>query len=228
MMDNEIRQLAICACRSRSAFYRFLSSVFFLELTNEQIEALAKQDLPSEEGAIGEGYGVISEYLRHRDSGTRQELAVDYAHTFLGAGNYETIVAPPYESVFTSEERLLMQDARDGAVVCYLSEGLDLPSDNTTPEDHVSFEMQFMAMMVDRSAEALERGDFAEFERTMSVQRSFFEDHLANWLPDFAEAIEKNCRTDFYRGVASLLRGLLESEKEIISEMAELGANGVE
>lgn len=227
-MDKETRQQAVCTCQSRSAFYRFLSSVFFLELTDEQIEDLAKQDLPYDEGTIGEGYGIISEYLRHRDSGTRQELAVDYAHTFLGAGNYDTIIAPPYESVFTSEERLLMQEARDGAVAHYLSEGLSLPPDNTTPEDHVSFEMQFMATMAERSAEALECGDEAEFERTMGVQRVFFEEHLANWLPGFVEAIEKNCRTDFYLGIAKLTRGLLESEKEILAEMAELRASEVE
>ena len=63
----------------------------------------------------------MKEYLRHRDSGTRQELAVDYARVFLCAGMYEQLMAPPYESVYTSEEHLLMQDARDSAVAFYLA-----------------------------------------------------------------------------------------------------------
>ena len=78
---------------------------------------------------IDEGLAVIREYLRHRHGGTRQELAVDYARVFLGAGSYDRILAPPYESVFTSEERILMQDARDGAVSYYRRGGLDLPAE---------------------------------------------------------------------------------------------------
>ena len=62
---------------------------------------------------IAEGFEDIRRYLRKCDTGTRQELAVDYAHTFLAAGNYESFAATPYESVFTSETGLLMQDARD-------------------------------------------------------------------------------------------------------------------
>ena len=43
----------------------------------------------------------------------RQELAVDFAGSILAAGSYEERRATPYESVFTSETGLLMQEARD-------------------------------------------------------------------------------------------------------------------
>ncbi|MFR1638335.1 MAG: hypothetical protein ACLSVD_03665 [Eggerthellaceae bacterium] len=44
----------------------------------------------------------------------------------------------------TSEEHLLMQDARDSAVAL-TGRGAGPAADNTTPEDHLSFEFQFMA-----------------------------------------------------------------------------------
>ena len=106
---------------ARKGFYEFLASMYKLELTDEQIETLAKQDLPADAEYVGAGYATVKEYLRHRDAGTRQELAVDYARVFLCAGMYEQLMAPPYESVYTSEEHLLMQDARDSAVAFYLS-----------------------------------------------------------------------------------------------------------
>ncbi|MFR1638336.1 MAG: hypothetical protein ACLSVD_03670 [Eggerthellaceae bacterium] len=56
-----------------------------MELTDEQIGTLAKQDLPTDAEYVGAGYATVKEYLRHRDSGTRQELAVDYARVFLCA-----------------------------------------------------------------------------------------------------------------------------------------------
>lgn len=219
-MDEAMKQDVRESSEARATFYRFLASVYFTELTVEQIETLAAQEFPQDDSEIAQGYATIKEYLRHRDAGTRQELAVDYAHTFLSAGMYDTVMAPPYESVFTSEQHLLMQEARDGAVAFYRAEGIDLPTDNTTPEDHVSFEMQFMARLIDRAVEAIDEGDDAEFARLVGVQDRFLAEHLENWIPAFTQAIDEHARTDFYRGVASLTRGFLALDREVVDDLA--------
>lgn len=221
-MDEQLKQEVLASCAARAGFYRFLAGVFLYEPTAEQIEAMARASLPTEEGEIGRGYAMIAAYLRHRDSGTRQQIAVDYAHVFLGAGNYDKIMAPPYESVYTSEERILMQDARDDALAFYRREGLDLPPENTTPEDHLGFEMQFMATLVERCAEALTGGDETEFVRLVGVQRAFFDAHLANWLPQFSRDIDTHCATDYYHGVALLVRGLLAEEAEVLADLEDV------
>ncbi len=201
----------------RAAFCRFLAGLFLYEPTQEQVDAMAAADLPCDDTEIGRGYALIAEYLRHRDSGTRQQIAVDYAHTFLGAGSYEKITAPPYESVFTSEERLLMQDARDAVLVWYRGEGLDLPSENTTPEDHAGFELQFMATLIERAQQAAEEGDEARLAELVDKQAGYYREHMANWLPALAKAIDDNCETDFYHGFACLVRGLVEEEGETVA-----------
>lgn len=221
-MDQQTKDDIITSGADRAGFYRFLAGVFLWEPTSEQIEAMAATAFPTGDDAFGKGYALIAEYLRHRDTGTRQQIAVDYAHTFLGAGNYDKLMAPPYESVYTSEEHLLMQDARDGALSFYRSEGLDLPEENTTPEDHIGFEMQFMAKLVDRACEALSAGDEAEFARLVRVQREFYAQHLANWLPAFIADIERHCKTDYYRGMAQLARAFLAEEKEQLEGLAEV------
>ena len=208
----------------RAAFYRFLASIFLYEPTQEQLESLAAADLADDGTEVGRGYALIAEYLRHRDAGTRQELAVDYAHVFLGAGSYQTITAPPYESVFTSEDHLLMQDARDGALRQYRAEELDLPADNTTPEDHVGFELQFMATLIERMGQAAEAGDAGRVSDLARKQQVFFNEHLANWLPSFAHAIDEHAKTGFYRGVACLVRGLLEIERPVVDDLVALTA----
>ena len=221
-MDQQTKDDIITSGADRAGFYSFLAGVYLWEPTSEQIEAMAAANFPAGEDAFGRGYALIVDYLRHRDTGTRQEIAVDYAHTFLGAGNYDKLMAPPYESVYTSEEHLLMQDARDGALSFYRSEGLDLPAENTTPEDHIGFEMQFMAKLIDRSCDALSAGDHAEFARLVRVQREFYVQHLANWLPAFIGDIERHCKTDYYRGVAQLTRAFLAEEKEQLEGLAEV------
>lgn len=218
MEQQSIEELAVVNA-ARKGFYEFLASMYKLELTDEQIEALAKRQLPVDDEHVGAGYATIKEYLRHRDAGTRQELAVDYAHVFLCAGMYEQMTAPPYESVYTSEEHLLMQDARDSVLACYLDEELGLPADNTTPEDHLSFELQFMAKLVEREQAALEAGDEARCAELQAKQRAFSDEHLANWVPRLCADVRAHAQTAFYRGIADVTEGFLELEDQMIGQI---------
>lgn len=113
-----------------------------------------------------------------------------------------------------------MQDARDGAVTYYRRGGLDLPADNTTPEDHLGFELQFAAALADRANGALDRDDGAALAEAASLARSFFVHHQQNWLPALCEAIDEFAETDFYRGVAQMTRGYVESEAAFFDEVA--------
>lgn len=219
-LESAVAQEMREANETRAAFCRFLASLYLHELTDEQIEAFAHIEIAGDGTAIDEGLRTIKEYLRHRHGGTRQELAVDYARVFLGAGSYDRILAPPYESVFTSEERILMQDARDGAVTYYRRAGLDLPADNTTPEDHLGFELQFAAALADNANEALAADDGEALTEVVSLARSFFVHHQRNWLPALCEAIDEFAETDFYRGVAQMTRGYVESESSFFDEVA--------
>ncbi len=228
-MDQGFVESVVEADEARAGFARFLASLFLYELTEEQVEQLAHLSFENDGSKVAQGYAQMVEYLRHRNRATKQELAVDYAHTFLGAGVYDHVLAPPYESVFTSKDRLLMQESRDGALAYYRSEGLDLPRDNSTPEDHLGFELQFVATLIERADEALRAGDAQRFRELVVKQRSFLKFHQENWLPEFCDAIDEFCQTDFYRGVANLVRGYMEIERSVLDEIAsELGIEGEE
>ena len=126
--------------RGRAGFYRMLAQLYFKELTADQVKHLAGMDFSGMSGddeTIAEGYAEMHRYLRHANGGTRQELACDYAHTFLAAGNYETFAATPYESVFTSELGLLMQEARDEVYKAFCAQHIQPDESLHLPEDHI-------------------------------------------------------------------------------------------
>lgn len=219
-MDKTFVEDVVALNKVRAQYARFLASLFLYEVTDEQIENMAHLEYANDGSCTAKGYQTIVDYLRHRNRSTRQDLAVDYAHTFLCAGTYDHVLAPPYESVFTSKQRLLMQGARDGALAYYRSEELELPADNTTPEDHLGFELQFVATMIDRSSEALEAGNDERFIELIKKQRGFLSYHQENWLPLFCNAIDQYCQTNFYHGVADLTRGYLEMERSVLDDIA--------
>jgi TorA maturation chaperone TorD len=218
--------------RDRSAFYRTLSSLYYRPLSQEQIDALAESDLLSFAGgdpALASGFDDMRRYLRKRNTGTRQDLAVDFTSAFAGAQQYEGRCAVPYESVFRSESGLLMQEPRNEVYRTYkraavrLKEGIDLP------EDHLAFEFEFLAIMSERTGEALGGDDAGEAVKLLMDQRRFIEDHILSWFDDLTDLALKILATRFYRGVLKVTRGYLTVDLEVIADLiAEIESGAVE
>ena len=204
---------------ARKGFYEFLASMYKLELTDEQIETLAKQDLPADAEYVGAGYATVKEYLRHRDAGTRQELAVDYARVFLCAGMYEQLMAPPYESVYTSEGGLMMQDAYSEVLRLYRAAGFAKDPGFTEPEDHLAVELAFMVRLCERAVEALRAGDEPAAEAALAEQRAFVRAHLLNWVPAFVRDMKASAESGFYAHLATFTEAYLAADAEALAEV---------
>lgn len=207
--------------KARAAFYRTLASLYFKELDQAGIDRLAEADLASvgfDDPFMCEGFADMAAYLRHRDGGTRQELASDFAGAILGAGSYEERRATPYESVFTSEDGLLMQEARDDVYRLFCEAHLAVDEELRTPEDHLSFEFEFMAAQADCAEQALGRGDVEEARRAIEVQRNFHRAHLLNWIDAYCDCLDGCARTRFYRGVSKATRGFVHADEALIDE----------
>lgn len=207
--------------RGRASFYRMLAQLYFKELTAEQVKHLAGMDFSGMSGddeTIAEGYADIRRYLRHANGGTRQELACDYAHTFLAAGNYETFAATPYESVFTSEMGLLMQEARDEVYKTFCSQHIQPDESLHLPEDHISFEFEFVAIMLDRINDAILDGAFGHACELAQVVSDFHRDHQLNWIDDLCDSIDDVAQTRFYKGVGKVTRGFVHADTEVIAD----------
>lgn len=220
-MENELADIM----RTRAGVYSLLYTVFVKELTQAQIEALAGMDFASLEGLdpqIAEGAHMVRRYLRRLRSEMREELAVDYAHLFYAAGSAKHEKrAVPYESVFTSIEGLLMQEARDDVLRYMLAEHVEPDPSLHVPEDHIAFIYDFMTALCTRCADALECNDLAEARRLANVQRAFHAEHIASWIGQLCDAIEGCCRTPFYGGFSRIARGFARLDGEMLAELAD-------
>lgn len=218
--DELISQL-IEVNAGRAAYYRMLAELFFRELTQQQVDHLAGMDfagMAGDNALIAEGYEDMHRYLRHANSGTRQALACDYAHTFLAAGNYETFAATPFESVFTSELGLMMQEARDGVYKMYCEQHIQPQADLHVPEDHVSFEFEFLATVIERTNVALLASDFDRARDLAQTVSDFHAQHQLNWVDDLCDAVLDVAEARFYRGVSKVTRGFVHMETDVIAD----------
>ena len=202
--------------RGRMATYQFLSRLFRVEVDQELYDTLVSMRFPTNTGnaLVDEGYRMICGYLSQADGTVLTELAVDYVRAFIGSGNDGFSAAYPYESVYTSPKRLMMQDARDEVLVLYRAFGLDKQESWKEGEDHIALELEFEQILCERAIRAYEAGDEDECLKLLLSQRNFLEDHLLAWYPMMAADLQKFPQTDFYKGLGKLTDGFLRNDLE--------------
>lgn len=206
---------------ARSNFYQMLASLCYQELTVQQIihmRSISFADL-GESKRQTQGYLLMQKGLRGYPEKVRQDLACDYAHTFLAAGEYDDHCAVPYESVYTSKNGLLMQQAREDARKEYLKHHVEVHTKGFEPEDHISFEMDFMAHLAKRCNEALDTNDRKKVAELMQDSSNFLKNHLLNWVDDLCDAIEKSAQTPFYKGAGIVLSTFIHDDADTVEDI---------
>ncbi len=209
----------------RRLVYALLARLLRREVDEATLAALKGSDVfVCDDEAFGRSLGLIKGYLASPEASVI-DLARDYARTFCGAGSTKKSSAYPFESVYTSRDGLLMQDARDGALAWYRRFGLTKNESWLDCEDHVALELEFMEYLIGMEAEARADGRADEADDLLRSQRDFAREHLANWLPRFARDADAKARTDFYRGLvrfASLyVKRDLAGLEDVLTEVTE-------
>ncbi|ACV22711.1 chaperone protein TorD [Slackia heliotrinireducens] len=208
-------------CEARAATYALLSRLYNLEVDEKYLNALKEMLYPVESGneLMNEGHYHIAKYLSNSWVEPLTDLSVDYGRTFLGSGIDTYAAAYPFESVYTSERRLLMADARDEVLAIYRANGLDKSDKWTVGEDHISVELEFMRILCLRAARALSEGDMDRAFRLFKTQQGFLEQHICIWTPVFTADIRRFSNTSFYQGIAELTDGFLQTETDLLASL---------
>lgn len=223
---NETTSVFAEALRQQNAAYGFCARLLRTEVDGEALTRLRGMRFPAATGNdhLDEGYRGLCAYLGAGGERMRGDLAVDFLHTFIGVTQEIEHAAFPYESVYTSPERLLMQDARDEVLAAYRAARVVLVDEACEPEDHLAFELEFMQLLGERAADAVEAGDEEECARLLSVRRAFLDEHLLNWVPAFAVDVQRVARTGFYRALADVVLGVLETDRSFLDDVLQPAA----
>ena len=131
---------------------------------------------------------------------TLEDLLWEYTRLFIGP--YK-LPSPPWESVYASPRRLMMQEPSDEVRCFYNEAGLTMNNPDIMP-DHVGAELNFLAVLY-------EKMESDPPKRTYYVQMGerFLNEHLRRWIPRFTYDVEISTESSFYKTLARLTRGLI-------------------
>ena len=197
----------------RAAVYEFLSIAFGEEVPLAFLASL-RDGAPALDGELGAFVASLADADDAALASRRTDLAAEYARIFLGMSRSPVA---PYESVYTSETGLLMQEARDEVLAHYRREGFAVDEAVNLPEDHIAFEFGFMAGLARKTAAALDAGNDDEAQRLLDVQAAFVADHLTPWVPALTDDVAARAKMGFYRGLASLARDFVAAEADVLA-----------
>ena len=203
---------------NRRDSYKLVSSYYYLpdENTIETLTGL--------EEALGRVCVEAAEHVANmREETEIGQLTLDYSRLFVGP--FE-LLAPPYGSVYLDTGRTMMGDSTMDVKNRYTDIGLNLSQTLKEAPDHIAIELEFMYYLIFKEIEAMEKAELENAMDYLRVQKEFLEDHLGHWVPEFADDVEKNASTDFYKSLARATKVFVQKDLDDISELsiAELSA----
>ncbi len=196
--------------REELYLYNLLRQIFLKEPTDKLIKDLSMIDPPEDaDDEIDRGLKILLESIRkneHRLDEWLEELALEYARLFIGPKNPPAV---PYASFYLSESRSLMTDETIDVRKRYLEAGMAVKELYSIPDDHIGIELEFIYYLTQRAIEYFEDGNREEASRIFEMRENFFNNHMMKWISPFVEKILESSSEDFYKGIALILRGVI-------------------
>lgn len=121
------------------------------------------------------------------------ELSSDYTRLFIGP--YK-LLAPAWESVYRSADRLVCQQSLLEVKELYREAGLVLNTGNFL-DDHIGIELEFMSYLYKNNINEL--------------KEKFIREHLIKWVPLFCNDIIKHAQTSFYKDLALFTKDIIDN-----------------
>lgn len=199
--------------------FNLVGKAFYAAPERAWLESLVQADVFVESPFGGDqpdaksGLALLQAWCQENHEGIAdfEALQAEYTRLFIGPG---PVVAPPWESVYFSPERLVFQRETYQVRACYARFGLQSANYNKEPDDHIALELSFVAYLAEMGLQALRASDQERFHEALEVQRRFLKEHLLRWGPAWCSHVEETSNSAFYRGLALLTLGGLSEIRE--------------
>ncbi len=222
-LDAATRTALIETMVNRANVYSLLSRCWQSEVDTALADELSTTFVfESDNETLNGAVAAIKETLQGIDEAALEQLAVTFDRVFFGMGPLTARHAFPYESVYTSDRGIMMQEAFGQVVSVYRQERLAKDESFKEPEDHLAVELAFMATLAQR-AQTFLKADTAEGDdaATAAVEQSqrFLADHLFSWIDRFCEDVRRATDDAFYSSLATFTETFLREDAALLAEM---------
>jgi TorA maturation chaperone TorD len=120
------------------------------------------------------------------------DLLCEYTRLFIGPYR---LPSPPWESVYTSPKKLLMQEAYDDVRQLYNEIGLTMSNPDIIA-DHIGAELNFVGLLLQKATDDPTRENYYS-----GIKVRFLDEHIMRWVPQFARDMEEAAELALYKAL---------------------------
>ncbi|MGQ9554983.1 MAG: TorD/DmsD family molecular chaperone [Anaerolineae bacterium] len=201
--------------RLRQGCYRLAAALFLYPNRSRWANLIgAARELKQENGSLGlfPFFGPWQRLLTTLLNEDCRKIEGEYIRLFVVNPQ-----APPYESFYLDPERQITGWIVAGLEREYTERGLAVSTPLQEPPDHVAVELEFMAFMCGREAEAWERKVVREGAHLLQSEERFLDSHLKRWFPAFLRQVAVTSRTDLYGAAVEAVYAFLHHDQDLIA-----------
>lgn len=225
-MTEDLRDVRLLeSLTGESLLFGMLGKLLYTYPAKDWIELLRSEEIFNEapfaqdHPKVAQGLKLLQSWsldsIQRLPEQVRREVEQDYLELFMGMGR---IVAPPWESVYLTPDRLVFQEPTNQVRLFYRRFGLEIERLGKEPDDHIGTELAFFGHLASLAAQAISQENQLGFQEILSAQQGFLNDHLQKWVPKWCTDVLDNATTDFYRGIALIISGALDEAAALIEK----------
>lgn len=229
-MQGEDIQVALTA---RAVAYRTLSALFDADSPEiigvamngtfyKAVRILASFGAMTLDECADELWLVSDEVYKMGSVAFADAISADFAKLFVGP---DKLLAPPWESVHRTHERVLFGKCTLDVRRAYRDAGYIPEGYPHVADDHIALELGFMGLLAERSLAASRINASADFQESLRKQHDFLNEHLALWIDDFSGMVGAAPVCRFYKVLALTANRLVHCDGEIIGSLLQ-GSTG--
>jgi len=177
-----------------------LSDMYLQPPTREALEGWSVA-LRSEQSAVIAPLKQAIEAVDLANDQDLEQLQTEYARLFVGPA---ALPCPPWESIYTSPGRQMMQEAHDAMQSLLADAGLAISMVGVLP-DHIGAELHFLALLIER----MSNGSEPEQQTALVHADRLIDEHLNAWIPAFTGDLENASRYPLYKALAATTRDVV-------------------
>ncbi|MEN1759774.1 molecular chaperone TorD family protein [Anoxynatronum sibiricum] len=148
-------------------------------------------------------------------------LVQEFLTLFVGP---KTLLAPPYGSLYLEDKGQIMGPSTFEAMKYYEAAGLQKSKTMHEPDDHLRIELEFISYLIGRVLESSESNRMEAAVKFAQLQTTFLERHLGNWVHPFANNMENQATSDYFKALARLTilfvgQDVSQDSKQMLAEL---------
>ena len=218
-MNAEIKEVITTLLSARAYVFSVLHRLLGNEPTKELLNAVSSEEslaaLALFEGD-SEAAGKLKAVLASCRDLDAEAAKMEYTRLFLGP---DKLIAPPWESCYTSKERALFQESTLHVRSWYQQYSYVPAGYPTHPDDHISLMMHFLALTTERAKACLEQDLLCGYKSLLEGQKLFEKNHILNWMDAYCADMDKSETKLLYPQLVRAMAAFIAYDQQAISEL---------